>query len=444
MHMLYWRVLATAICCYLRVVAVYAQPQTEQILESLDQVLILADKQSYLTTVAEQQSALAKLTKTSAYGNTLNPRIPTTFALTDNTQQAVTFIPAEVFGGPSGTFREITMGQQFITAFTISPQFDLINMGNIARVKSAKINQELTESNNLIAKKNLFDQINATYHNILSLKGQLDVLQQSKTRADSIHALVQNKHNNGIARQQELNEASVNVILIQDKIQQADLSIQQQTLALQILCDTHLPLTLTETLQKYTNPSPNAPISEGNLLVTNKNIQHQLSLQEYRASLLQNLPTLSFVSSLNWQNNSNRHFFDSQSRWINSNYWGLRLTWDFPTNVTKLTNVQSNEINLRILRTNIQHLALQNDLQNRQMELDYDNALAQYNNAITITQLKYDTYQKTQNLYLENILPLDKLLTAQTDYINSQLTQVTALANIAFTLAKIRINNTIK
>ena len=52
-------------------------------------------------------------------------------------------------------------------------------MAHIAEIKSAKINEELVETQNKISKKNLFDQLNAVYNNILSFEAQIEVLEEN-------------------------------------------------------------------------------------------------------------------------------------------------------------------------------------------------------------------------------------------------------------------------
>ena len=411
--------------------------------KSLQEVLNLAEKSSYTSKISTEQSNLSRLTVQSAYGNALNPKLPASASITDNASLPVNFIPAEAFGGAPGTFRSVTLGQKYITTFNVSPQFDVLQFGSIAKIRSAKANDLLTQSNNLVSKKNLFDQVNACYHNILSFQAQIDVLKANNEKSDSNFRIVKNKYEQGIVRKQDLNDAQINSITISDKLEQSKLSLDQQYLTLRLLCDIEAEIKVSQSLWSIPFQTENVD-ANGDLITKNADLQASFARAEFAAAKWQNMPTLSFVSSFNWQNNSNKQFFDNNQRWIYSNFWGLKLSWDIPTNVAKLTTQKSAQINYKIAQINAEHLILQNKRQNEQMEKEYAKAIAQYNNFLQISKLKQDNYQKSKNQFEANIIGLDKLLIAQNDLLLSEINVATSLANVSFSKSKIEINNQIK
>lgn len=409
---------------------------------SLQEVLNLAEKNSYTSLVAAEQNKLASLTTVSSYGNALNPRIPIFASITDNTRLPVSFFPGQIFGQPEGTFKQVTMGQQYISVLNFSPQFDILNFGNISKIKSAKANEALANHNTLLTKKNLFDQVNACYHNIVSFQSQIKVLKQNQQKADSLLKIVANKYAQGLVRKQEVNDTEINLISINDKIEQASLSLDQQYLTLKTLLDTEENVSISQQLSTQT--VNNQLKSSGNINEENAKFQLAFSQAEYKSALWNNLPTLSFVTSFNWQNNSNAAFLDSKNPWINSNFWSLRLAWDFPTNVPKITALKSNLINFHIAEINAKHASLQTKLLNEQMDKDFEKSVAQYKNNLAIYQLKLDNYQKSNNQFQANILPLDKLLIAHNDLLVSEINVAISMAAIAFNKSKIEINNQVK
>ncbi|MEY3416928.1 MAG: hypothetical protein RL060_1039 [Bacteroidota bacterium] len=415
---------------------------SQQRFSNLQDILTLAEKNSYTTLIASQQQRLAELTTKSAYGNAFNPRIPTSASVTDNATLPVSFIPTDAFGGPSGNFRQVTLGQRYVTVMTIAPQFDLLNFGSLAKIKSAKLNEKLTNHSNILTKKNLFDQLNACYHNILSFQTQISILKQNKFKADSLFFIVSNKYEQGLVRKQEVNEAEVNVINFKDKIEQASLNLQQQYLSLQLLCETNDSLMVVQELR--IDPILQDVQAIGNLNEENAKLQHAFAHAEYAAAQWANMPTLSLLTSFNYQNNSNASFMDKNNPWIKSNFWSLRLSWDFPTNVSKLTALKSSMINNNIAEINATHAALQTKIQNEQAEQDYQKSLAQYQNNSIIYKLKNENYQKSKNQFEANILPFDKLLLAQSDLLISEINVATSMAAISFHKSKIDILNQLK
>lgn len=385
------------------------------------------------------QSELADLARKTAIGNVINPRIPVSFTWIDNTRLQNNFIPAEIFGGPTGTFREVTFGQQYNALLSLQPQFDIFNLSAISQIKAAKINQELTESQNLLNEKTLYESVNATYYNIVSLKNQQKIITQNIEIATQIKAKVTDRYQEGIIRKQDVNEAAVNLIALQDKLEQLEYNINIQENILSLFLENKWKPEVEEDLTSYVLDNVPSPTS-GNIQYQNAKLQTKMLLQDIKVLQHQYYPTLSFTSSLNWQNLSNDFFFANNSTGIHYNFIGLKIGWDLPT-VQRLSTIKNKKYQLQTLANNELHIQNETKSKDQQLALEYEKAQKQWSHFKSIADLKEDTYQKNLNQYNENILPLDRLLTSQNDMLNSQLNVVVALANIAFAKHKIVIHN---
>ena len=175
--------------------------QTELNFTKLDSLLKYAETNSVSIKTGEQHSLLAKWQKISAQAGLVNFRMHSNLNLTNNLELPVTFLPAEAFGGTPGTFKEVTTGQQYIGNLNFAPQIDIINPASWAKLKTANVNIDLTNVNNLIVKKTLFESISATYHNVISLQEQIEITQKSLLAADTLLTIMQNKYSEGIVRQ---------------------------------------------------------------------------------------------------------------------------------------------------------------------------------------------------------------------------------------------------
>jgi outer membrane protein TolC len=421
-----------------------ATAQDELKFNSLDSLLSYTENNSISIKTGEQQILLAKWQKISAQAGLVNFRMQTNFNLTNNTELPVSFLPGEAFGGAPGTFKEVTMGQQFIGNLNITPQIDIINPASWAKLQSANVNNELANINNLIAKKSLFESISASYHNIISLQEQIKLTEKSLLIADTLLINMQNKYSAGIVRQQDLNDAQINKLTLADKLEQLKLSLEQQYLSLKILCD----------IPETTHLKIDESIDYEQQLTIGLEVDNQLS---YKSSLLKvdlakadlktnhfmQLPTVSFVFYDAWQQNSNNMFFDNEARWLNSQYVGLKLSLPFP-DINRFTQTKTSKINRTISLQNAEHSKIQNDNNNRQLVLDYEKAFSQFAAAKQIFELKEQNYQLALNQFNMEILPSDKLLIAFNDMIASRLNYSSALANLLFLKSKIDINNSVK
>lgn len=418
--------------------------QTELIFNNIDSILKYAENYSISIKTGEQQVLLAKWQKISAIVGIVNFRTQTSFSLTDNIKSPVTFLPAEVFGGTPGTFKEITTGQQYIGNFNFSLQIDIINPASWSKLKSSNINAELTNVNNLIAKKSLFESVSACYYNIVSFQEQIEITQKNLLTADTLLKIMQNKYAEGLVRQQDLNDATINKLTLTDKLEQLKLSLKQQYYCIKILCD------IPETIEIFIDDKLNYNQQFDIGLQASNQLQYKstlLKVELAKADLLTNrllqFPTVSLVMYDAWQQNSNNMFFDKDVHWLNSLYIGLKISLPFP-DINRFTLSKSSKINKTISLLNSKHTKLQNDMTNVQLNIDYEKAYSQFTVTKQIYLLKEENYRMALNQFEMSILPSDRLLVAFNDMLISRLNHSGALANLLYAKSKIEINNSIK
>lgn len=420
------------------------EAQTELRFSSLDLLLNYAEQNSITIKTTEQQTLLAKWQKVSAQVGLVNFRMSTNFSMTDNIALPISFLPGEAFGGAPGTFKEVTMGQQYIGNLNIAPQIDIINPASFAKLQSASKNSELTTINNLLAKKLLFESISAVYYNIVAQQEQIELTKKSILIADTLLINMENKYSEGIVRQQDLNDSKINKLTLADKLKQLEVSSQQQVLSLKILCD--IPENSTIRIDEPVDYNQNIAVGlevDNQLMYKSSLLKYGIAKADLKGNHLMQLPTLSFVYYNAWQQNSNNIFFDKDARWINSQYLGLKLSLPFP-DVNRFILTKISKVNSTIALQNSEHTKLQNDNNNRQLVLDYEKAFSQFTTAQQIYELKEQNYQLAMNQFNMDILSSDRLLIAFNDMIGSRLNYSSTLANLLYFKSKIDINNTVK
>lgn len=427
------------VCILLFLFTMTVNAQEQKVFNNLEEVLQAAKSYNHTFKNADLQTKLAKLTRETAWGNILNPRAPAYAQSLDNINQQVIFMPGEIFGQP-GTFRQITTGKRYSTLINVQPQFDILNLSSIKQLKSAKINQELTEIKNKINEQEIYNQINSIYFNILSFKGQIKIIEQNLGLADTIFNITQNRFNESVGRKQDVNEAQVNMINLQDQLEQIKVNLKIQEHSLALFFENNIIPILADDISNYQNAAEKMQ-TKSTLQTQNANLQLQMLTQDIRVSKAQNFPVLSFVSSFNWQNLDSNGFFTDNSTWVDYSYLGLKLSMDFPTTISKLSTVKDKQFQRMMLKNNADYSAKEEELKNQQLVLEYDKSVSQLQNYKKIAVLKEDTYQKNFNQYQENILDLDKLLISHNDLLLAKLNLVNAMANIGFNKSRIDINN---
>jgi outer membrane protein TolC len=416
--------------------------QAQLSFNDLDSLFRFADKNSSAVKISSQQNLLAKWTKIAAQANSINFRNPVSLSATDNMLLPVNFIPADFFGGPAGTFRQITLGQQYVSNFNFNPQIDIIHPGNWAKVKSAELNKEMTEVNSSMVKKALYESIAAAYYNIVMLQEQITVTGNSVRSSDSVQIIVGNKYLEGIVREQDLNNSTVSALLIKDKQQQLKTSLEQQINNLKILCDIS-PETQISIIERPKESVSGLHTYSG-LEVKYKALQSQFSKNELRVQRLSMFPVLSIGYYQGWQKNSNIGFSDAKAEWIQARYLGLRISFSFPPDINKLSQSYGAKIQYRIASLDIGHQQIHNELTNNSLEKEYEKSLNSLDIAKQIAALKNSNYQKSLNQYKAGILSTEQLLIALVESLNSQLTVANARNLMEYNKSKILINNFFK
>lgn len=428
------------ICCC----SLVTNAQSTITFQSLDEVFVYAGDHSSVFKNNTQESILARYQTIAAKVAKWNLQASANLSATDNTKLNSTFIPAEIFGGPAGTFRTVSFGQRYVSNATVAPQFDILNPYTSAKVKVSKVNEQVTAVANLISRRDLYLSIAGSYYNIKSYQWQIEVTEKSLANADTLLRIMENKQQEGIARPQDVNSASASRLSVLDKLQQLKVQLAQENNNLKIFCDIDTSVEIhIDAAQKPDHLFETSLNATGDLLRRQNEWQVKYQEQTLKADKKWFLPTLGFFSSFGWQQNTNDHFFDS-SRWIGSNYVGLRLTIPLFPDAAKIAAVRYDRVNLQMAQNNWKHAILEEDLNNRQYLLDYQKAFTSYELSSKIAGLNGDSYQKNLSIYKEGILSATDLLNSFNEWLNSGLNAAAQLANSEYAKSKITIYSIIK
>ncbi len=368
-----------------------------------------------------------------------------TLQVTNNTKLPVSIFPAEAFGGTPGTYQEIQTGVPYVNNLNQYAEVKLVNLTGWQNFKLAKINTNITAVENTISQKNLYENIAATYYNIASLQQQLLLAKKNVAIADTLAQLVKNKYEEGFARFQETNTAQINLLNAQETVVQLEYVIQQQYIALKILCD--IPDTDKIEIQQQLNPNTNGGqvnVLPNTINMRNNQLREMYALTFYQQQKRSLFPTLSaFASNSNQQFSNNFSLFDQQVRWINSNYIGLKANWFIPSANT-ISQISKSKYDFLLAKQNTTHAILQDDFESQQLQIELAKTNAQMYRYQQIMLLQKDNYRRDLENYQKGILPLDQLLTSYTTMVNGEYNYNASIASVMLAQQKIKINNLIQ
>ncbi len=421
----------------------HANAQTN--FSTLDSLLHYATKNSINLQADHIRLQKSKEAKLAAILSIVDVAGNASFSFTNNTRLPVNLFPAEAFGGQPGTYKEVQTGVQYVSNLNENIDIKLVNLKGWQNLKLAKLNIASTTSDNLLNVKTLHENIANAYYNIVNLQEQFVSTKQNLEAANTLLQLSENKYKQGLIKQQDVNDAKVNVINTKESAHQIAHLITQQYLSLKILCD--IPSADSIVINEAIRMNEEAGFLEvrmNNLLVNNAQLKEKVGYVNFKQNKASLYPTLSFFQAFTTQQfNTQAKLFDSRLSWIPSNYVGLRLSIPIPNSNT-ITQIANAKFDYQLAQKNVEQLKIKSSLQHQQLSVDYVKAASQVSAHAAIDALQKDTYQRNINLYKEGLLSLDQTLDSYNAMVNSHYQFIASTINVLLAKAKIDINNKIQ
>lgn len=422
------------------------QSQAQIVFKNLEEVLAFADAHNSDLVNASDKTLLAKNELTSAKGALL-PQINANAGFQDNIILSTTLIPAEMFGGPAGTYQEVQFGQKYNYTANLTGSIDLVNLGNWFQIQSKKAGLLLANASETEYKLALHEQLTSVYY-ITLLSGEayrLSVL--NKQVSDSLLQSITDKYTQGLIDAITLNNVKINNRIVHDNMNSNQLASIQNMNSLKVLMG--ISISDSVLLAEHFSISFSVPYDPK---ITDLGVSPSVKASEYQllqskatvnASMASFAPRLSFISSLGYQQ-FNQEFALSfaSSSWKPVQYIGLRLEIPVFSGLSRSTNVKMAKIQASIAERNLQSAKMKTDAENQNLFEEYHINKNKVENAIEIYDLYSTNHKLFQQRFEEGIINIDQYLQSFTDFLNGQSRYLNALSDYYISKAKIqnRIN----
>lgn len=419
--------------------------QSQKVFTSVDSFLNYSASKSISVQSGYIRLTQAKKAKLAAILSIPDPTGNTSFSYTHNTKLPVNLFPGEAFGGQAGTFKEVQTGVPYVTNFSQDINIKLLNLKGWENLKMSKLNIKSNVLENQITLKELWENIAATYYNIVTLQEELASTNENVTASNSLLEITQNKFNAGLIKQQDVNDANINYLTTKANKDQIEHSIKQQYLALKVLCDIpEQEEIMIEHKLSLAALDINPAVESNNLAFNSTLIKEKIALSTWRQQKYSQLPSLSFFqSNTNQQNNTRSKFLDNSVKWIPSSYLGLKLSIPFPSSST-ISEISKAKYDYLLAKKNTEQQKIQAELTAKQLYTDYNKAVSQAAANKEIFLLRKENYEKYLNLYKEGMTSLEQTLDSFNAMVNSHYNLVSSQVSLLTAKTKIDINNRIR
>jgi outer membrane protein TolC len=425
--------------------ALSADMNAQRVFTTPDELIDFSKENSIDLKSGEINISKAEKARLAAIANLFDPAVNTTSSFTDNTKLPVNFFPSSAFGGEPGTFTKVQTGIQYVTNLNQYADIKILNMGGWENLKLARINLESTELNNKITLKSLAENIGTTYFNIVSLQAQLKSTDENVKSAESLWKVASDKYGQGLVKQQDVNDALANLLNTKENSRQLSFLIEQNIITLKILCD--IPENESIEIRHKNDTEVNTgkvDVAFSDLNLKSSLLKEQYAFNNFRQHKRAQLPTLSFfLSNTFQQNNTQFKLFDNNVDWINSNYIGLKLTFNLPS-AQSITQISNARYDMLIAKKNTEQVKIKSDLEFKQLSTEMEKALSKMKSDQEIYNLRYDTYTKNQQLYSEGLIGIDQTINSYNAMLSAHYNLISAQINVQLAQTKIDINNKIR
>jgi len=303
-------------------------------------------------------------------------------------------------------------------------------------IKSAKINNELSEQNLQKTNELTAYNISVVYYQTLVIQKQIDVLKTTLNASEQSLKSIQLKYENGMAKKIDVDKIRVSYNNTQSQLQQALLNYSQSlnTLKFQMGMPVESQLALADSTISVSYEEFEKLDDTGfsfENLIDYKLQKTNLSLTqiEKKRSLAAFQPILSFYSNLNVSAMRKEfNFFEAGQSWYPSYGIGFKLAVPVFDGLQRNARVAQSELNIQKAKENVKYTeqAIQVDISN--YEIRYKNALANIKKEKENLDLAESVFKNTQLEYqqgtgtaLDLVQAESSLMVAQNSYFNKLL-----------------------
>lgn len=404
--------------------------------KSFQDVLNYADEHAIQIQSAVIGEQIASVNKKDAKSY-LYPSVNASAGYNNNLTLQPTLVPAEVFdpNATSGTFRELTFGQQHVYSTGIQAQWDILNFRRIFASETAGIATEQSEINTQKSKLNTYNLLASTYYSILLTQEAIVIYEENLKVSEAIYKSTNEKFQKGIASEEALNLAKIKKLQNRNTLQQALSNRSRFYTQLQSQLNTSQQIIISDSPQNFSLTNTNFETIHPEITWQEMEVDKQKSLlKEKKALLLPNL-SLNYQYNTSWATDGFTDF--SNANELPQQYLGAKLNIPIFSGFSSRSKIKKSKLELQQQELQLENTKLVKQKEDDLLLLDvnqFEEELAEYTKIMVLRQ-KNNVH--AENKYNSGITSLNERLDSYEDLLNAQNTYLQSLAS--YTLAKYKL-----
>lgn len=338
-------------------------------------------------------------------------------------------IPAQLFGGPAGTFTTVQFGVPYNFGNTLQLTQVLYNPQVNYGIQALNLNQKIVEIQQKMTELDVKYQVATTYFNLQAINRQLSYLNQNVANLNKIIGNTDLYVKQGLLIETEKDKLSINLLTLENSLQTVIATKKQLESLLKILIGIDdsivIDLAQDDLIQK------SILVEEGTISRPELELldaQLALNREERKGTFMAYLPSLSFYAAYNYTFNMKPE--DDFRTGIESSLIGLRLDWTLFDGFEKYHSQKKNTMNR-------EKLEIQQELLSQQIKLEADNNKRQIDiqlKSLEISKKQLELSEKVFNQseaqYNQGTIGTNDLINAENALHQSQTNVITAYVQL--------------
>jgi outer membrane protein TolC len=412
------------------------------VLNSVDDAIEFAFENNPDLVTYRQNHRIAKADYSSVKYHWL-PNISASFSGVDNLDLPVTRIPGEIFGQPGKTI-EAEFGEKYNYNAGLTFSVNLLDFQAKFSAKVAKINMEMAEINESVFKQKLAEQVALYYYTALVTARAIEAHEQNYETAHNILTIVEQRFDQGIVDQYQLNLARMNQNTIIQNINSYKVILEQCHSQLKILFGSCAETSLDYSglagrddmkipVMDFIGPDKGLELFE--LQVR----QSDYLIKQQKAKWIPKFSVTGYWGAQQYRDNLGLSF--SNNEWSDLSYISVNLSFPIFTGFSNRNQLNSAVIQNEMHRNTLEYEVIKSNIIDEKVVKEYrhsreaaDSANDNYNLADSNADLQFQKYE-------QGVIGLDTYLDAFDYYLKAEVTYLNLLAESYTYYSKIMSRN---
>jgi len=363
------------------------------------------------------------------------PQINASASLNDNLKLMTTLIPAEMFGGPAGTYTEIQFGTQYNTSWGVQATQLLFNGPVIVGIQTAKVYRELSEQGVVKTQKDILETVANTYYLTLiseeSMKiidGNIENLKATLTQTKTMFAA-------GMVEATDVDQITISLTMMENtkRSMMRNIELNYNLFRFQLGLTGETEVSLTESLENVMEQVSFETILAQQFLVGNNieynmiETQENLALLNIKAQKSLYLPSLAGFFTYNQSGQGDELFGQT---WFPNSIIGAQLDIPIFAGGQRKAKLGKAKVELRKIENTKNMVQEQLLLQERQLRFNLNNALEKYSNEKENVVLAKRVMDNIYLKYQQGIVSSLDLTQANSNYLQAENNHISALMEV--------------